>query len=80
MKKQYHLTALIWKEGKQYVSKCPELGVASYGRTLDTARVALREAVELYLANAKRLGLLDEMEPPLVCETRYTTPLDVTVG
>lgn len=54
----YHLTATIWKEGRHYVSKCPELGVASYGATPDKARAALEEAVELYLSNAKRLGLL----------------------
>ena len=75
--KHYHLTAVIWKESKQYVSKCPELGVASCGPTPEKARTALGEAVELYIANAKQLGLLKDMEPSLVSETRYTTPLEI---
>lgn len=77
--KTYHLTAVIWKEGKRYVSKCPELGVASYGSTPDKARAALEEAVELYVANAKRLGLLKDIEPAISSESRYTTPLDIAV-
>ncbi len=76
---RYHLTAVIWKEGKRYVSKCPELGVASYGATPEKARTALTEAVELYLSNAKKLGLLDFVEPTLTSETRYTTPLEIAL-
>lgn len=75
--KQYHLTAVIWKEGKRYVSKCPELGVASFGATPEKARAALEEAVELFISNAKRLGLLEDVEPALASVARYTTPLDV---
>ncbi len=54
--KKLHLTAVIWREGKQYVSRCPEIGVASCGRNPAAARDALREAVELWLSNAKELG------------------------
>ena len=54
--KHYHLTDVVWKEGAQYVSKCPELGVASYGSTPEKAKSSLEEAVELYIANAKRLS------------------------
>jgi len=75
--KHYHLTAVIWKESKHYVAKCPELGVASYGPTPEKAKLALEEAVELYISNAKRLGFLKEMEPSLASETRYTTPLEI---
>jgi predicted RNase H-like HicB family nuclease len=75
--KVYHLTAVIWKEGKSYVSKCPELGVASFGATPEKARTALEEAVGLFLSNAKRLGLLKDVEPALASSTRFTTPLEV---
>jgi predicted RNase H-like HicB family nuclease len=75
--KFYHLTAVIWKEGKSYVSKCPELGVASYGATLEKARAALEDAVKLYLSSAKRLGLLQEIEPALVSSARFTARLEV---
>lgn len=78
--KRYRLTAVIWKEGRHYVSKCPELGVASYGATPEKARAALEEAVELYVANAKKLGILSDIEPALSSETRYTTPLDIAVA
>jgi predicted RNase H-like HicB family nuclease len=53
--KALHLTAVIWAEGKRYVSRCPEIGVASYGQTPVAARRALREAVELWLRNARKL-------------------------
>ena len=52
-----HLTAVIWREGKQFVSRCPEIGVASYGKTPAAARKALQEAVELWVTNARKLGL-----------------------
>ena len=58
MPKTLHLTAVIWREGKRYVSRCPEIGVASYGRTPRAARRALQEAVELWLSNALQLRKL----------------------
>lgn len=76
--KLYHLTAVIWREGKRYVSKCPELGVASFGATPESARAALEEAVQLYLSNARKLGLLDDVAPALSTGTRCSTPLRLT--
>ncbi|MBI3298400.1 MAG: type II toxin-antitoxin system HicB family antitoxin [Elusimicrobia bacterium] len=75
--KRYHLTAVIWKEGSQFVSKCPELGVASFGSTPDKATKALGEAVDLYLSNAKKLGTLADFEPALSSSARYTAPLEI---
>ncbi|MBI2899676.1 MAG: type II toxin-antitoxin system HicB family antitoxin [Planctomycetes bacterium] len=73
----FTLTAAIWKEGRRYVSKCPELGVASFGVTPAKALDALREAVTLYLANAKKLGILGDLEPVLTSDIRFSTPLQV---
>ncbi|MFO8014713.1 MAG: type II toxin-antitoxin system HicB family antitoxin [Phycisphaerae bacterium] len=56
--KTLHLTAVIWREGERYVSRCPEISVASYGDTPYEARRALQEAVELWVANARELGML----------------------
>jgi len=42
-------SAVITKEEKWFVSYCPELGVASQGKTKKTALKNLKEAVELYL-------------------------------
>ena len=79
MLKKLHLTAVIWPEGKVYVSQCPELGVASYGKTPSKARAALREAVELWESNARKLGLLKEAMVWLEKEERYTAPMEIAV-
>ena len=51
------LTALIQKEETWFVSTCPELGVASQGKTRKEAHAMLAEAVELWLdaASAKEI-------------------------
>jgi predicted RNase H-like HicB family nuclease len=46
------LTAVIEKEGKWYVATCPELGVASQGRTVKEAHRMIQESVNLYLETA----------------------------
>lgn len=43
------LSAVVHKEGDWYVSLCPELDIASQGKTIEDAVKNLREAVELYL-------------------------------
>lgn len=75
--KRYHLTAVVWKEGRRYVSKCPELCVASFGSTPKKAQSALREAVELFITNAKRLGSFDDLEPAVSSDRRFAAPLDI---
>ena len=47
-----NLTAVIEREGKWYVATCPELGVASQGRSFEEAEAMIREAVELLLEEA----------------------------
>ena len=55
--KTFDYTAVVWKEKEGYVSKCPELGVASCGDSISDAMESLKEAVSLYLENAEALGL-----------------------
>lgn len=43
------LTAVIEKDERWYVATCPELGVASQGKTRKQAHSMLAEAVELWL-------------------------------
>lgn len=76
---KYSLSATIWQEGKQYVSRCPELGVTSCGGTPEEALEALREAVELYLENAAELGLLEDLDDTLKSSHRFSAPLEVAV-
>ncbi|MCK6554119.1 type II toxin-antitoxin system HicB family antitoxin [Candidatus Binatia bacterium] len=75
----YSMTAVIWKEKDAYVSKCPETGVASCGDTPEEALNNLKEAVELYLDNAKRLGLLRELRPILTAPGKFTASFAASV-
>lgn len=54
-----NLTATIWEEDGAYVSRSPELGVASWGGTPAEALQNLKKAVDLYLENAEDLGIID---------------------
>jgi predicted RNase H-like HicB family nuclease len=76
---EIELTVLVWKEGSSFVSLCPELGVSSCGESLDEAHEMLREAGELYLANAKELGIWDQVTGSLVTGTRWSTSMKVAV-
>ncbi len=42
-------SSVVTRESKWYVSDCPELGIASQGKTIESALENLREAIELYL-------------------------------
>ena len=76
----YRLTAVIWKEGRHYVSKCPELGVASFGPTPEKAKSTLTEAARLYISNAKKLGIFDSIQPAISSVSRFIISLDVTAA
>lgn len=76
--KSIRLTGVCWQEGDSLVSKCPELGVASCGDTVEEALGNLKEAVELYLENARTLGLLGGL-PSLEAPLRFTTQFEVAL-
>ena len=46
------LTAIIEREDDGYVALCPEVDVASQGKTVDEARENLKEALELFFETA----------------------------
>lgn len=48
-----HLSAIVEKEGKFYVSHCVEVSVSSQGSTIEEALANLKEAVVLYLKHAE---------------------------
>ncbi|NJL40645.1 MAG: hypothetical protein HC840_26685 [Leptolyngbyaceae cyanobacterium RM2_2_4] len=54
-------TAQIWKEGTQYIAHAMPLDVMSSGATPEAARLALDEAVYLFLSVAKDRGTLEEI-------------------
>lgn len=77
--KKCKLTAVIWKEGNCFVSKCSELGVSSYGRTPERARQALEEAVSLYIENARQLNIMKDLAPLLAQGAHYMTSIEVDI-
>jgi predicted RNase H-like HicB family nuclease len=72
-------TAVVWKESEGYVSKWPELGVASCGDSFEDAVISLREAVELYLENAKELNILDDVPESLKTKEKYTAHFEAAI-
>jgi predicted RNase H-like HicB family nuclease len=50
-------TGIIWRESKEYSALCPELDVASQGKTSAEARRNLLEAVMLHLEGSFEDGL-----------------------
>jgi predicted RNase H-like HicB family nuclease len=79
MMKAFEYTAVVWKEKKGFVSKCPELGVASCGDTFEEAVNNLKEAVELYIENAKELNLMDDIEESLTAKEKFTGSFELMV-
>ena len=68
MKSSKRFSAVIEREDEWYVSLCPELDVASQGKSIEEALANLKEAVELYLEDegAKYLPKKKELPAPFV--------------
>ena len=69
------LTALIEREGNGYVSRCPELEIASQGDTVEQARDNLKEALELFFEEAP-----DEEIQRRIHGDLFVTQVEVSVG
>lgn len=69
----YNLSAIIEHEGEWYVATCPELDIASQGRTVEEANHNLYEAVQLFLETA------DPKEIQLPSESPFITTFKVAV-
>lgn len=69
------MTAVIERDGDGYVSLCPELDIASQGKSIEEARDNLREALELFFESASP----DEIKQRLREEV-FVTQVEVTVG
>jgi len=73
------LTAVIWEEEGVFVSKCPELEVASAGDTPQEALSNLEEAIDLWLANAKELGILSDFYLSLTSSLKFTSTIEMDI-
>ena len=75
MHKLQQFTAIIEREENLYVALCPELDIASQGKTVEQARTNLIEALELFFETASP----QEIEERLHNEV-FVTRLEVSVG
>ena len=73
------LTVVIWEEEGVFVSKCPELEVSSAGDTPQEALVNLEEAIDLWLVNAKELGILDDFSLTLTSSLKFTSSIEMDI-
>jgi len=64
-RQKFEFSAVITKEEKWYVALCPELDVASQGKSVEEALSNLKEALELYLTD-EDVKLPETRERPLV--------------
>lgn len=62
----YRVSMIIEREDNWYVAFCPELDIASQGKTVEEARTNLKEAVELYVKHADPSEFSFPKEPPFV--------------
>lgn len=58
-------SAIVTKEDKWFVALCPELDIASQGKTQDKALKNLKEAIELYLEDEDARIPLKVVDPIL---------------
>ncbi len=75
MHKLQQFTAIIEREENLYVALCPELDIASQGKTVEQARTNLIEALELFFETASP----QEIDERLHNEV-FITRLEVSVG
>ncbi|MDE1831937.1 MAG: type II toxin-antitoxin system HicB family antitoxin [Thaumarchaeota archaeon] len=62
-------TIIITKGQIAYVSYCQELGIASQGKNVKDAKKNIKEAVQLYLEEAKNSKLVKRRYPILTTIT-----------
>lgn len=68
-------TAIIEKEGKWYVAHCPELDIASQGKSVEAVRKNLQKAVELFFQHASPSEIADRLHSEVI-----VTQMVVSVG
>jgi predicted RNase H-like HicB family nuclease len=69
----FEFSAVVWRENGLYVALCPELDVASQGKSVEEALKNLKEALELYLED-------EDVEKPSKAEAPIVTIVKVDVS
>ncbi len=75
MQKKHQFTAVIEREEDMYVALCPELDIASQGKTVEEARENLQEAIELFFETASKQEIRNRLHDEI-----FVTRLEVAVG
>ncbi len=57
---KFRLTEEIWKEGKMYVSYCPELDISSCGEDVQQAKANLLEAIHINIEETRKMGTFEQ--------------------
>jgi len=55
-----NITVEIWKKGKWFIAKCPELDFISQGKTSDKAKKNLIEVIKIQFEEMEEMGTLDD--------------------
>ena len=75
MKNKKNFTAIIEKEDNMYVALCPELDIASQGKSVEEASSNLKEAIELFFESASPSEVQERLHSEF-----FVTQLEVNVG
>lgn len=89
---EIQFTTRVFKEGRTYVAHAIELDVSSCAGSEDKAIRNLKEAVQLFLEEAKKMGTLEQIleeagyskdkqkfaPPKVISEQRMSLPLPLT--
>ncbi len=75
MQKKHQFTAVIEREENMYVALCPELDIASQGKTVEDARNNLQEAIELFFETASKQEIRERLHDEV-----FVTRLEVAVA
>ena len=70
-----YLTAILTREDDMFVALCPELDIASQGKSVEEAKSNLAEAVELFFETASK----NEIEERLKTDI-FISPLEVAIA
>lgn len=58
---EVNLTANLHRDtARRWIATCPQIGVASQGRTASEAKACLQEAVELWFESCIERGVFDQ--------------------
>ncbi|RPH51745.1 MAG: hypothetical protein EHM85_05580 [Desulfobacteraceae bacterium] len=55
------VTEEIWKEGNMYVSFCPELDIASCGKSIEESKKNLKEVISINFEECRKMGTLNQL-------------------